>query len=261
MRFFLALVILAAVALGGAWYGGYWDGNPSTLIRSAGLMQVASTADRASDGVEVAQLGTGEGQGKVERLVIGIDISASNPLVDSDAFAARVAERVAPRIAALGFRSQVMIRTFGSYGQGYEQFAADVTISSREPAEAVAASIGRIIAGMPESVRSGRRKAQPNTNIVAFLENIAQVVACADMPTTVILATDGIEDSEIVDLTRRNAVLPPPPRAWFQGCTELQMLGLGQGRDSPQLTTHLREQWEAWAKAAGFERYAGLNDW
>jgi hypothetical protein len=47
----------------------------------------------------------------------------------------------------------------------------------------------------------------------------------------------------------------------FDGCEELQILGLGQGTQSPTFTAHLRDEWSRWAAKAGFLKFTGLNDW
>ena len=45
------------------------------------------------------------------------------------------------------------------------------------------------------------------------------------------------------------------------GCREFEILGLGQGTRSPKETVRLRQEWSGWAKAAGFAKFVGLNDW
>ena len=77
----------------------------------------------------------------------------------------------------------------------------------------------------------------------------------------VILASDGVEDSEYVRLQKRSALLPTPGGKPFRGCAEMQILGIGQGMNSPITTTRLRAEWARWAMAAGFARFIGLNDW
>ena len=81
------------------------------------------------------------------------------------------------------------------------------------------------------------------------------------MPTTIILASDGIEDSDYARLGRADSHLPPPEGRPFKGCAELDVLGLGEGTKSPRVTTRLRSEWSDWAGAAGFARFQGLNDW
>jgi hypothetical protein len=195
-----------------------------------------------------------------QRLIVGLDLSLSNPLVDDPAFAARVGARVADQIRHLGFASEVHIRTFGSYDPSSNNFAYDTVLSVRSRPEVVAAEVQRLIAGTPRLVASGRWKSQRNTNILAFLDNITRAVGCGGMPTAIVLASDGIEDSDYTRLDR-GGHLPPPDRRIYRGCAELTIYGLGQGSGSPLLTTRLRGEWEGWARQAGFARFEGLNDW
>jgi hypothetical protein len=195
-----------------------------------------------------------------ERVIIGLDLSRSNPLVDDPAFAARVGQRVAGIISKLSFASEVRIRTFGSYDPSSNNWSFDTVISTRARPEDVAAEVQKLIAGTPRLVASGRWKSQQKTNIVAFLDNITRAVGCGGMPTTIILASDGIEDSDYARLQRGDH-LPSPDRRTFRGCQTLAIYGLGQGAGSPVLTARFRTEWENWARTAGFANFEGLNDW
>ena len=196
-----------------------------------------------------------------KRIIIGLDISKSNPLVDNDQFADKVAVRISNIVKGLGMASEVHVRTFGSYDASSNNFYYDALISSRNRPEHVAAEIQKLIAGTPLLVRSGKWRSQDNTNILAFLDNQSQSIGCAGMPTTVILASDGIEDSEYTRLEHRDAHLPAPDGRPFRGCVEMQILGIGEGTSSPMETTRLRAEWSRWAQAAGFGHFLGLNDW
>ena len=140
-------------------------------------------------------------------------------------------------------------------------FAYDAVLSVRQRPANVAADIQRLIAGVPQLVRSGRFHAQNNTNILAFLDNVSQSIGCRGMPTSVVLASDGIEDSDYARLDDPDAHLPHPQGHPFRGCAELDIFGLGQGTRSPRKTTRLRGEWSDWAQAAGFAHFQGLNDW
>jgi hypothetical protein len=195
------------------------------------------------------------------RVIIGLDISKSNPLVDDPAFAAKVGARIANVVRGLGFASEVHVRTFGSYDSSSNNFAYDALISTRNRPDHAGDEIQKLISGTPQLVKSGRWKSQVRTNILGFLDNIAQSIGCGGLPTTVILASDGIEDSEYVRLQRAGAKLPTPSNAPFRGCAEMEILGIGQGTNSPRETTRLRAEWTRWAASAGFARFIGLNDW
>ena len=128
--------------------------------------------------------------------------------------------------------------------------------------ENVAAEIQKLIAGTPLLVKTGRWRAQDNTNILAFLDNVSHGIGCAGMPTTIILASDGIEDSELCQaLPHATPICPPPTATRSRAAPSFEILGLGQGAGSPRLTNHLRDDWASWARAAGFAQFVGLNDW
>jgi hypothetical protein len=196
-------------------------------------------------------------------VVIGVDLSSSNPLIRDDGFAGRVAARIQPLIAGLAPRSRVLLRSFGSYNSAANNaLTLDIMIAPKTArAEDIARLVGGVIGGLPKMVREGRVQVQNSTNIVPFLLNISKNVDCRAMPVHVILATDGVEDSQVTNLARRTATLPAPPSAPFPGCEELMILGIGRGLNSPGDTERLFGEWQYWSQAAGFRRFVGLNDW
>ena len=239
------LAVVTATALVG---GGYLAADAS---RTADAALRATPVNYLSDHANIAP----------RRIVIAIDLSKSNPLIDDPSFAAKVADRVGDEIRGLGFASEVHVRTFGSYDASSNNFHYDVQISVHNRPEVVAASVEKLIAGTPMLVRQGKWQAQGNTNILAFMDNVSNAIGCSGLPTTIILASDGIEDSEYVRLGRADAHLPAPDGRPFAGCSDLQILGLGEGDRSPSETVRLRGEWNRWAHAAGFARFQGLNDW
>ena len=65
-------------------------------------------------------------------IVIGIDLSSSNPLIRDDHFAAKVAYRIRGQIESLPPRSRVILRSFGSYNsQANAPLSLDVTIAPK----------------------------------------------------------------------------------------------------------------------------------
>jgi hypothetical protein len=226
-------------------------------LLGGGLLAMQAT-DGASSYVRVAEAGEVLAP---RRIIIGIDLSKSNPLIDNPAFAAKVAQRVAGQVRGLGFASEVHVRTFGNFDASSNTFAYDTVISTHARPDNVAAEIEKLISGTPTLVEHGKWLAQNNTNIVAFLDNVVLSIGCSGMPTTVILASDGIEDSEYARLSEEDSRLPPLEGRPFRGCAELQILGVGQGTRSPIETVRLRTQWTRWAQSAGFARFLGLNDW
>lgn len=194
-----------------------------------------------------------------QTVIIGLDLSKSNPLVDDAAYAARVASRLTQEIDKLSVRSRVMVRTFGAYDSGANPLKVDEVISARARPESVAEGISSLVAALPQLVAEGKLKAQDWTYIVSFMETMSHQVDCAAGDVRVILLTDGFEDSEQARMLRGGSL--PKPEPYYQGCTELMMLGVGQGGGSPAVTKRAREQWERWAQAAGFQRFTGLYDW
>jgi hypothetical protein len=222
----------------------------------------AMAIDAARTSLPIAPAGyTDEADRPASRVVIGIDLSKSNPLTDDPQFAAKVGARVAQIITKLGFASEVHVRTFGSFDVSANPFYYDTVISARSRPEAVASDVERLIAGTPVLVSSGKWKTQGRTNILAFLDNVSRSEGCGGLPTTIILATDGIEDSQFARLDDAQDHLPDPDGRPFAGCAELQILGLGEGTRSPIKTGRLRGEWTRWAKEAGFAHFEGLNDW
>ncbi|HEV2562140.1 MAG TPA: hypothetical protein VGT78_08345 [Rhizomicrobium sp.] len=231
----------------------------ATAIGAGGAYAVDAT--RNAPRIELASNMREQAEIAPRRLVIGLDISKSNPLVADPAFAAKVGARIADEVKKLGFASEVHVRTLGNYDAASNNFYYDAVLSIRSRPEDVAAEIQRLVAGTPLLVKSGKWKSQGTTNILAFLDNVSQSIGCEGMPTTIILASDGIEDSEYARLSRASAHLPAPDGKPFAGCAELQILGLGQGANSPVETVRLRKEWTGWAHAAGFAKFVGLNDW
>jgi hypothetical protein len=239
MKFMLAAVTASALTGGGVMYATLRS-NDAQLVKASYADQVATPA---------------------QRLIIGLDISKSNPLVDDPAFAAKVGSRVAAIIHKLGFASEVHVRTFGTFEASSNPFYYDTMISTRARPETVAAEVEKLIAGTPLLVQRGKWRSQDRTNILAFMDNIANSIGCAKLPTTVILASDGVEDSEYVRLQNDGTHLPAPDGKPFKGCAELQILGVGQGTGSPKQTVRLRTEWSKWSWRAGFAHFTGLNDW
>jgi hypothetical protein len=201
--------------------------------------------------------------GSPQTIIVGVDLSESNPLTRDAEFAQRVAQRLQPMISSLAPRSKVILRSFGSYeGGSTAALTLDISIAPKTArAQDIARLVAGAIAGVPDMVKAGKVRPQAMTNIVPFLMNMSRVVDCRAMPTYVILATDGVEDSQVANLKRRNAHLPVPAVAPFPGCTELQILGIGRGLNSPRDTERLIAEWSNWSKSAGFRSFLALNDW
>lgn len=231
----------------------------ATALIGGGAMAIDAET-HAPPIVQVSSL-SDEAQLAPQRVVIGLDLSKSNPLIDEPEFAAKVGVRVANIIRGLGFASEVHVRTFGSYDATSNNFYFDTVLSVRNRPDVIAAQVQQLISGTPALIANGKWKAQNRTNILAFLDNISQSIGCSGQPTTVILASDGIEDSVYADLDDAADHLPTPSSRMFGGCSELQILGLGEGTRNPIKTERLRNEWTRWSHEAGFTKFQGLNDW
>ncbi|MEQ8267117.1 MAG: hypothetical protein RH982_07965 [Parvibaculum sp.] len=196
---------------------------------------------------------------RTQTVIIGLDLSKSNPLVEDAAYAARAGQRTAAELDTLPLKSHVMLRTFGSYDSSANALKIDEVISARAKPQAVAEGIGALISAVPKLVSEGKLKAQGYTNVVSFLENMSQLVDCDASEVRIVLLTDGFEDSEYAKLASGGSL--PRARALYPGCAELIMLGVGQGGGSPTATKRVREQWAQWAAEAGFQKFTGLYDW
>ena len=218
-------------------------------------------ATLALTGATTAQAVEQAGATAPRQIVIGLDLSKSNPLVSDKGYAARVAERLSGELSNLPIRSRVIVRTFGVYNATSNHLKIDQTISGRARPEDVAEGISKLVANLPALVAQGKLKAQMKTNIVPFLETMSHVIDCSAMETKVILLTDGAEDSEYGKLTRRGGSLPVPGSALYEGCEQLQVLGIGQGFNSPKTTARFQVAWKSWSQGAGFNNFIGLYDW
>ena len=201
-----------------------------------------------------------------ERVIIGLDMSASNPLVEDREYARKVGMRVASRLGQLSVKSEVLIRPLGVYNSTTnDSLRMDIVVSAKNRPEDLAMKVEQLIAGIPDFVASGKLAAEGYTNILAFLENMSQTVDCGSLKTTYILVSDGLEDSQYTALRQVDAALPLDVlRVDGEKCDELQILGVGRGVASPQETKRIRDAWQVWAvdsDGAPFKKFFGLNDW
>lgn len=188
-------------------------------------------------------------------LMIALDISTSNVIVENDAMAAKAARKAAEMIRSLNAGDRLRIRTFGSYSHSDNPLRVDMPISRRMPARRIAASVERLIASIPELVKSGRLPAGVTTHITAFLEEEAALLSCSTRHTALVLFTDGIESSPETSsdaLVQGRAGLPAPNGHVLRDCG-LRLYGIGEstGRAERRWTKNLITAWTAWAEQAG----------
>ncbi len=234
-------------------------GIGGVVVASGGLATAMTSKEATSNGAADYQ------NYDLRRIVIGLDLSASNPLVDDERYARKVAKRIGKDVGTMKFRSEIMIRTFGAYDPSNNPFAYDAVVSARNRPESLKKDVVAFVSSVPGLIDKGVLESQNSTNILAFLENVSEDLDCRDdykeMPTTVILVTDGVEDSEYANLSHSRGKLPLPDGKIFYRCYELQILGIGRGIGGPKETRRLRDVWAVWSKAAGFKHFTALNDW
>lgn len=178
------------------------------------------------------------------------DLSASNPLVESEQYASNVADRLEQELLKLPQGTYVRVETFGALGLPDNLKRWTTRITRKNSPQKVAPQLRTII----KKFHSGEIASQGATNIVSFLE--FGEFNCADNDT-IFLVTDGIEFSEYVPNTQAfvegKASLPEPEKDLLDGCS-LTFIGLGQraeGQLLPSYIKNIRSQWRSWCRAAG----------
>ena len=117
MNKFLTALLIAGIA---AFFLLEGDKKISQLMQGDGMTVAMNggeaeemTATKSTSGVQRAKPGPID-EGAPRRIIIGLDLSSSNPLVEDAAYARKVATRIRSDLASLAFRSEVRIRTFES---------------------------------------------------------------------------------------------------------------------------------------------------
>src|SRR5690242_9529387 len=100
-----------------------------------GLM--AKDAIESAPKVEQASFFDADTPLQAKRIIIGLDISLSNPLIEDQNFASKVAVRIASMVSGMGFASEVHVRTFGAYDASENSFYFDQVLSTRARPENV----------------------------------------------------------------------------------------------------------------------------
>jgi hypothetical protein len=181
---------------------------------------------------------------KPQHYAVLLDVSQSNPLVDYATHSRRLADDVSRRISTLAMGSRVTIATFGEYDVRKNVIQEkDVNIYFRP--DTARQSVAQLIASTPEAIKSGKITAQGQTNIMAALQMIARRTDCTKYDTTVILVSDGKENSMFGHLPE------PTIGQSFAGCEGFVIVGLLG--DDPTHTGTLGKAWMSWCQAAGFK--------
>lgn len=180
-------------------------------------------------------------------LTIGLDVSASAPILKSQIYADLAAERAAQAVRGLTFGDTVIVQKFGERRLDNLR-AVRIVITPKARPERVSAAIAKLIRDMPGAGTQG----QQWTNIARFLT--VGRFGC-EAGGEVLLITDGIESSQAVNAKQvlaGRAALPAPDAGMLKGCT-VTMFGLGVAADgalSPGQINALRAAWADWMQIA-----------
>lgn len=178
-------------------------------------------------------------------LTIGIDLSASNPLLSHKNFAHVASQHVSSEINKLKDGDVVHVKTFGSRKDALNLLNPTFEISRRLKPNKVASIVAQYIQSLPEQ----KEASQSSTNLVAWLEFTSEF-NCAEN-SQILVITDGLESSSYVDGNQLLQAKKSLPKAEvnLKGCA-LTFYGLGAGW-MPQQVKFVRKEWERWAEQAG----------
>lgn len=194
-------------------------------------------------------------QAEQQELVIGLDISTSNPLIADPMVAKRAGNKAANLIRTLESGNNIRLRSFGNYSQRDNPLRLDLRISRRLPAQRIAQTVERLIAGLPQLIARNRLPEGRSTYLTAFLEEEAAQLDCERHHTRLVLFTDGVESSPQTSqraLLQGRTALPEPVSEALCGCY-ISLYGIGETAQgaSRRQTLHLITAWKAWAAEAG----------
>ena len=180
-------------------------------------------------------------------VMVALDISNSNPVVRSVDHASRLARDVEKLFPKLGKGAIVSMMTFGLYDVTQNRIV-DIPVSTRARPKKVKRSILGQIVTIPRLVEDGKLTPHSKTNIIGALEDIARSVNCRSHDVTIILLTDGRENSSY------GASPPKKIPRHFSPCGSLTMLGVSGS--SPEETAKLIDGWKKWALKAGYAKFS-----
>lgn len=182
---------------------------------------------------------------QAKTLTIGIDLSASNPLLSHKNFAHVASQHVSSEINKLKDGDVVHVKTFGSRKDALNLLNPTFEISRRLKPSKVAGIVAQYIRSLPEQ----KEASQSSTNLIAWLEFTSEF-NCAQN-SQILVITDGLESSSYVDGNQLLQGKKSLPKAEvnLKGCA-LTFYGLGAGW-MPQQVKIVRKEWERWSEQAG----------
>lgn len=190
-------------------------------------------------------------------LIVGIDISGSNKLIEDQKIADKAAMKIKEAVSRFDLGDKVDFRTFGSYGMS-NNIRSDFKLTRRNPPKKIANHLEVVVKMLPSEVASGRLPPGGTTHLVAFLEDESELINCQNPKTEIWLFSDGIEASPGVSpraLELGNIELPEARTDRLRGCS-VTIYGIGETHDKPpsrDKTHNLRKAWENWSNDAGTE--------
>lgn len=178
-------------------------------------------------------------------LTIGIDLSASNPLLTHDNFAYMASKYARDEINKLENGDVVTVQTFGGRENVDNILSGSYTISRRMKSEEIAGAVAAYLQSLP----SQTEQSQSSTNLLAWLE-FGSGFNCNDK-SQILLFTDAVESSSMVD---GNAFVQgkeglPKPDVDLTGC-HITFWGLGAGFPHASVK-FIRNEWRSWSDQAG----------
>jgi len=183
------------------------------------------------------------GHGKT--LTIAIDLSGSNPLLKHENFSFAAAKYMTGEISKLKNGDNVTLQTFGARSDAMNQLSYSFTISRRQKAASIAATIAKFIQSIPKRAELS----QSSTNLIAWLE-FTDGFDC-EHAGQIIVITDGLESSSYVDAKKLldGSATFPKPDVDLTGCS-LTFYGLGAGLPAPWVKI-VRNAWKDWVASSG----------
>ena len=173
---------------------------------------------------------------------IALDLSGSNPLIESEEYATVTADYVRRYLSQREIGDYVRLTTFGGSDLADNLKTITIRITRRTPAEDVAEGIASLIANISEAGFNP----QQSTNIVGFLE--LNEFNC-EAGETVLIITDGLESSEFApdanEFLTGKVSLEPFSNGYLDGC-HVVMVGLGQTAEGQWPVTAIRNVRRIW---------------
>lgn len=180
-----------------------------------------------------------------KNLTIGLDLSGSNPLLQSEEFVERVCIEVKKIILPLKNGDVVYVKSFGAMEAKENLRVTPMHIHRRQRT----AQVGDAVCNYLKTLPTMQGVAQSSTNILAWLE-FSSTLDCAN-EGVVLGITDGIESSTVIDGSDllSGAKTLPAPDVDLQGCN-VTFYGMGAGRQYAEIK-NLSKAWTSWFKKAG----------